>query len=81
MVEEVDHGVLGEHPHGEERQAGVLSAEPVVVGIEGRVVEIEESQPVSPGHIGVATDGVILVTDPHYQDHVEGGGGVLGVSQ
>ena len=52
-------------------------AAPVVIGIECRVVEVEESEPVSPGHVSVAADGVILVTDPHYQDHVEGGGGVL----
>ena len=81
VMEEVDHGVLGEHPHGEESQAGVLATESVVVCIECCVVQIEESQPVSPGHVGVATDGVILVTDPHYQDHIERRGGVLRESE
>ena len=48
-----------------------------MVSIESSVVEIEESEPVSPGHIGVATDGVILITDPHDQNHIECCGGVL----
>ena len=50
---------------------------PVVVGVECSVVEIEESQPVSLGDVGVAADGVVLVADPDYQDHVEGRGCVL----
>ena len=50
---------------------------PVVIGIECGVVKVEESEPVSPGHVCVAADGIVLVTDPHDQDHVEGGGGVL----
>ena len=95
MVKEVNHGVLGEQPHGQQGQARVLTREPeqsndiseqsrvecgavpVVIGIECRVVEVEESEPVSPGHVSVAADGIVLVTDPHNQDHVEGGGGVL----
>ena len=82
MVEKVDHGVLGEEPHGQQCQAGVLPGEPathiiliisssdriqqllvlrpVVVGVKGCVVEVEEPQPVSPRHVRVATDRVIL---------------------
>ena len=48
-----------------------------MIGIERGVVKVEESEPVSPGHVGVAADCVVLVTDPHDQDHVEGSGGVL----
>ena len=48
-----------------------------MIGIEGCVVEIEESEPISPCHVSVTTDGVVLVADPHYQDHVEGGGRIL----
>ena len=28
MMEEVEHGVLGEQPHGQQGQAGVLAGEP-----------------------------------------------------
>ena len=38
----------------------LLALRPVVVGVEGRVVEVEEPQPVSPRHVRVATDRVIL---------------------
>ena len=48
-----------------------------MVGIESCVVEIEESEPVSPCYVCVTTDGIVLVADPHDQDHVEGGGRVL----
>ena len=48
-----------------------------MVGVERSVVEIEKSEPVSLGNVGVAADGVVLVADPDYQDHVEGGGCVL----
>ena len=48
-----------------------------MVGVECRVVEVEEPEPVSLGNVGVAADRVVLVTDPDYQDHVEGGSGVL----
>ena len=40
--------------------ATLLVFRPVVVGVEGRVVEVEEPQPVSPRHVRVATDRVIL---------------------
>ena len=48
-----------------------------MVGIECCVVEIEESEPVSPCYVCVTTDGIVLVADPDDQDHVEGGGRVL----
>lgn len=42
-----------------------------MVGIESSVVEVEEPQPVPPGDRGVAADSIVLVTQPHHQDHVE----------
>ena len=68
---------LREQPHGEQRQPRVLAAEPVVVGVEDKVVEVEEPEPVFPRDGRVAADGVVLVGDPHDQDDVEGGRRVL----
>ena len=48
-----------------------------MIGIESCVIEIEKSEPVSPGDVGVAADRVVLVADPHDQDDVESRGGVL----
>jgi hypothetical protein len=41
------------------------------------VVQVEEPQPVALRDGRVAADRVILVTQPHQQDDVEGGGRVL----
>ena len=41
------------------------------------MVKVEESEPVSLGNVCMTAYRVVLVTDPDYQDHVEGGGGVL----
>ena len=38
----------------------LLALKPVVVSVKGCVVEVEEPQPVSPRHVRVATDRVIL---------------------
>ena len=43
-----------------------------MVGIEGGVVEVEEPQPVALRDGRVAAHRVILVTQPHQQDDVEG---------
>jgi len=44
MIDSSSH--LSKKPHGEHGQARVLAAEPVVKGVEGEVVEVEELQPV-----------------------------------
>lgn len=73
MVEEEDHRVLDEEPGGEEGQGRVLSVEPVVIGVEGVVVQVEELEPVLARDAGVGTHGIVLVRLPHDQDDVEGG--------
>ena len=55
----------------------MLPAEPVVVGVEADVVEVEELGPVHPRDVGVAANGLVLVGHPHHQDDVEGRGRVL----
>ena len=45
---------------GADRIQQQLALRPVVVCVEGCVVEVEEPQPVSPRHVRVATDRVIL---------------------
>ena len=53
-----------------------MSAEPVVVCVEGEVVKVEELEPVTASDRGVATDGVILVGNPNDDDDVESFSGV-----
>ena len=48
-----------------------------MVCVECCVVQVEEAQPVPLGDGGVAADGIILVTQPHQQDYVEGCSRVL----
>ena len=43
-----------------------------MVRVEGRVVQVEESEPVPLGDGRVTADGVVLVAQPHQQDNVEG---------
>ena len=64
--------MLSQEPHGEQRQSRILPTEPVVICIEGEVIEIEEPEPESLGNVGVRADGVVLVGHPHDQDDVEG---------
>lgn len=97
---------LDEEPGGDQGQAAVLTVEAVVVGVEGKVVQVEEPgreqtlapepagggggggvwaglgspsspQPVALAGVGVAADGVVLVSQPHDEDDVEGRGGVV----
>lgn len=90
---------LNEEPGGDQGQAAVLTVEAIVIGVEGKVVQIEESgnkqqqhvasdkaagkgirqcwshdipQPVTFAGIGVAADGIILISQPHDEDDVEG---------
>ena len=49
----------------------IILALPVMVGIESSMVKVEESKPVSSCNVGVTTNGIILITYPHDQNHVE----------
>lgn len=53
-------------------QSQYLSIEAVMVGIECKVIKVEEAQPVSASDGGVAADGFVLVTHPHQHNDVEG---------
>ena len=54
-----------------------MTRQSVVVRVECCVVQVEEAQPVPLGDGGVAADRIILVTQPHQQDYVEGCSRVL----
>ncbi len=62
---------LRKKPHGDQGQARVLSTESVVIRVEREVVEVEELQPVPLGNVRVATDRVVLIRYPHYEDDIE----------
>ena len=51
--------------------------ESVVISVKGEVVEVEKSEPKLFGDSRVTANGVVLIGDPHDQNDVEGGGGVL----
>lgn len=43
-VDDDDASHLDEEPGGDKRQAAVLAVEAVVIGVEGKVIEIEEPE-------------------------------------
>lgn len=69
--------MLDEQPRGDQSQAAVLPIEPIVVGVEGKMVQIKEPEPMPLTRIGVATDGIILVSQPHNEDDVKRSRGVI----
>ena len=42
-----------------------------MVGVKGRVIQVEEAQPVPLRDGGVAAHRIVLVAQPHQQDNVE----------
>ena len=75
-IDETKH-YLNKQPRSDLGQSAILSIEAIVVGIKGKVVQIKEPQPVALADVGMATDGVVLIGNPHNQDHVEGRGRVV----
>lgn len=59
------------------KESSHLAIESIMVGIKGKVVEIEEAEPVTASDGRVAADGFILVTNPHQHNNVECRRGVI----
>lgn len=68
---------LREKPCGDKSQSRILPTESIVIGIKREMVKIKESQPKAFGDRGMATNGIVLICNPHNQNDIEGGIGVL----
>ena len=61
VMKKVDHRMLDEEPRGDESESRMLPVEAVMVGVESKVVEEEESQPMALGGGRVTTYRVVLI--------------------
>lgn len=77
MMEEVQHRMLNEEPRCDEGQTAVLSIKSIMVRVEGEVIEVEKSKPVPLRNRCVATNCIVLISDPHDQYNVESSRGVI----
>lgn len=76
-MKEEDHRVVGEE-HGDHKcQSGVLSIEAVVVGVKGKLVEVEEAQKVPFADDRTSGHRVKLVRRPDHDDDVKGNARVV----
>ena len=48
-----------------------MTVETVMIRVEREMIEIEKSQPMPLAGARVTADGVVLVGDPHDQNHIE----------
>ncbi len=56
---------LNEKPRTNERQSTILSIEPVVIRVEGKVIEKKETQPIAFANARVTAYGIVLIGYPN----------------